>query len=424
MARELEPRNLAPTCTSISEASMKRIMFVDNERKTLDSLRASMVRPDSNWDMEFVDSGALALEEMDRRHYDVILTQMHMPAMDGRQLLEHVTARWPDIIRMAFADSTDMDEAIRLAAVAHQFVAKPCPPLVLKNIIERGLTLHQLLEQSKLREIVGRIRALPTLPKVYAKLRKMTGSESVTAKEIAVVIESDASVAARVLQLVNSAFFRLAQRITNIEQAVTYLGFKAIRNVTLSVEVFNQWPDNTGVGIDFNKLQTHVHAVATAASALTARTPIADDAMMAGLLHDIGYWILALEAPEDLKRATDLAASAGITLEAAEKQVIGATHAEIGAYLLGIWGLPYSVIEAVAYHHDPLRVEQSGFDVLAAVAISHALVPEDDTIAFAPGLTPDRKVDEAYLLTVKAPFDWKEASRRVVERRESHENMS
>jgi putative nucleotidyltransferase with HDIG domain len=394
---------------------MQRILFVDDEQKVLDSLRVSMDRPDLKWDPEFVTSGQLALEEMQRRHYDVIVTDMYMPEMDGRQLLEHVVARWPQTIRIVFADPADVEEAVRLIPVAHQYVGKPCPAPQLENVIARCLNLHLLLDQPKLRETVGRVRSLPTLPKVYAQLQRMVGSESVTVKEIAAVVEADAAVAARVLQLVNSAFFALAQRITNIQQAVSYLGFKAIRNVTLSAEVFNQWSGKKNSVMDLEKLQAHARAVATAAVSLTAKTPLADDALLAGLLHDIGYWILTQEAQDDLKSAADLSRRAGLTLEEAEKQVIGATHAEVGAYLLGIWGLPYAVIEAVAFHHNPLRVEQSGFDVLAAVAIAHSLVPEDETSAFGPGITPDRKVDEAYLLSVRAPFDWKEASGRVTQ---------
>jgi len=392
---------------------MQRILFVDDEPKVLDSLRSSLDRPDLKWDPEFVTSGQLAIEEMQRRHYDVIVTDMYMPEMDGRQLLGHVVARWPQMIRIVFADSVDMEEAVRLIPVAHQYVGKPCPTPQLENVITRCLNLQLLMNQPKLRAAVGRVRSLPTLPKVYSQLQRLVRSESTTVKEIAAVVESDAAVTARVLQLVNSAFFAVAQRITNIEQAVSYLGLKAIQNVTLSAEVFNKWPGKNNSVPDLEKLQAHARAVATACVALTAKTPLADDALLAGLLHDIGYWILTQEAQAELVSAAELSVRAGLTLEEAEKQVIGATHAEIGAYLLGIWGLPFAVIEAVAFHHNPLRVEQSGFDVLAAVAISHALVPEDDTSAFGPGITPDLKVDESYLHSVGAPFDWKEASRRV-----------
>jgi HD-like signal output (HDOD) protein len=242
-----------------------------------------------------------------------------------------------------------------------------------------------------------------------------------TLADVAKLVESDAALAARVLQLVNSAFFRLARRISNIEQAVSYLGFAAIRNLALSVEVFSSWPGSTCAGLDLDKLQMHVHATAVAANALTVKTAIADDTMLAGLLHDIGYWILAQECPDELGKAVDLALSARITLDAAETQIIGASHAEIGAYLLGIWGLPYPVVEAVAHHHHPERVIPTDFDVLAALIVGHSLTPMDDASTFGDGIPPDSKVDASYLVSVKAPFDWDEATRRVAERNRSDE---
>jgi HD-like signal output (HDOD) protein len=156
-----------------------------------------------------------------------------------------------------------------------------------------------------------------------------------TLADVAKLVGSDSALAARVLQIVNSAFFRLARRISNIEQAVSYLGFQSIRNLAMAVEIFSRWPGKTCAGLDLEKLQQHVHAVAAAANALACKTPISDDTLLAGLLHDIGYWVLAQECPQDLARAVQIATSQEIPMHAAEQQVIGASHAEIGAYLRG-----------------------------------------------------------------------------------------
>jgi len=239
--------------------------------------------------------------------------------------------------------------------------------------------------------------------------------------EVAQLVGTDPAIAARVLQIVNSAFFRLARRITKIEQAVSYLGFTVIRNVATSVEIFSQWPSNASGHLKQAKLQAHVRAVAAAASALTVQTSIANDTMLAGLLHDIGYWVLAQECSAELRASAELAAAARIPMHEAESRVIGASHAEIGAYLLGLWGLPYSVIEAVAHHHEPQRVSQSYFDVLAALAVAQSLVPADDASAFDFTVPADSRVDESYLISVKAPFDWSEAQRRVADTIQSAE---
>jgi HD-like signal output (HDOD) protein len=220
---------------------------------------------------------------------------------------------------------------------------------------------------------------------------------------------------------VNSAFFRLARRISNIEQAVSYLGFQAIRNLATTAEIFSQWRGGSCAGLDLERLQRHGQAVAAATGALTAGTPIADDALLAGLLHDIGYWVLAQECPQDLSAAVKLAAQEGIALHAAENRVFGASHAEIGAYLLGIWGLPYAVVEAVAHHHQPQRVVHTEFDVLGALVIGHALATGDETTVVPTARTPDPGIDASYLLAVHAPFDWDQAVRRVEAGRASSE---
>jgi putative nucleotidyltransferase with HDIG domain len=165
--------------------------------------------------------------------------------------------------------------------------------------------------------------------------------------------------------------------------------------------------------VDIDKLQSHVQRVAAAARVLAADTPQADDALLAGLLHDIGYWILANECPNELVQAVAMAVALKIPLHDAEARVIGASHAQIGAYLLGIWGLPYPVIEAVAYHHAPQSVPQAEFGPLAVICVAHSLLPVDDTEAFDAPLSPDPTVDAQFLASVNAPFDWADAQRRV-----------
>jgi putative nucleotidyltransferase with HDIG domain len=397
------------------EDRMKNILFVDDEQPVLDGLRSRLHRLHTKWSMEFVNSGAQAIERMQTRPYDVIVTDMRMPAMDGAKLLEIVSVRWPQAIRIVLSGYSELDQTARLVPLAHQYLSKPCQPQQLENVIDRCLLLHELLNQPRLREIVGRIRKLPSLPSIYVALQSIVRNDNVTLSEVAALVTADSALAARVLQIVNSAFFRLSRKISNIEQAVSYLGFQAIRNLALSVEIFSQWPAGACAGLDLKKLQQHAHTVAAAASAFTAKTPLADDAMLAGLLHDIGYWILAQECPDDLCNAVELAVSTQIPLHCAETRIIGASHAEIGAYLLGIWGLPYPVVEAVAHHHQPARVAHSSFDVLAAIVIGQSFARTNDESAFGTQVPPDLMIDENYLLAVQAPFDWTEATRRITE---------
>lgn len=394
----------------------KSILFVDDEAPVLNGLRVRLHRLRDKWDMHFATSGAQAVETLEGSHCDLVVTDMRMPGMDGAELLSIVRDRWPDTLRIVLSGYAELKQVVRLVPYAHQYYSKPCEAGQLENVIDRCLRLHELLCQPALRAVVGRVCKLPAMPQVYARLQSLLADDGTSVRDVAELIASDAAIAAKVLQLVNSAFFRLARRITNIEQAVAHLGFGAIRNLVISAEIFSRWPGrDTRCILSIDKLQSHVHQVAAVAHALSATNPQADDALLAGLLHDIGYWVLANECPDDLAEAVGTALADKIPLHEAETRVIGASHAQIGAYLLGIWGLPYPVIEAVAHHHTPESIPQSQLDPLGAVALAHALLPADDTEVFNAPLVPDSKVDATFLDTLNVPFDWAEAEHRAEE---------
>lgn len=402
---------------------MRRILFVDDETPVLEGLQLRLRPLRTKWEMTFVDSGVKALAELEKAAYDVIVSDMRMPAMDGAELLRIVSERRPQIVRIVLSGFSDLRQTIRLVPIAHQYLSKPCEPERLENTVERCLALQELLQEPRLRALVGRIRRLPALPSTFAKLQQTMAKESAGARDVAAIVAQDSVIAAKVLQMVNSAFFRLSRRITNIEQAVNYLGFTSVRNLVMSAEVFASWP-TTQVNpvLDVERLQNHARIVATIAQAFTTRTPLSDDALLAALLHDIGYWVLLQECPQELEQAVATAVAEGIPLHQAERQVIGSSHAEIGAYLLGIWGLPYPVVEAVANHHAPQRVGQSSFDVLTALAVAGALAPDDDSTTVTASVPRDSKVDSEYLAASGAPFDWPEAERRAAECLKTGEN--
>lgn len=393
---------------------MKRALFVDDEPALLDGLRGRLRGLRGHWEMVFVESGARAITEIEQRSFDVIVTDMRMPAMDGAQLLNIVSERWPQTIRIVLSGYAEEQQAAQLLPVAHQYLSKPCDAQQLENAINRCMPLHELLTEPRLRAVVGRIRQLPAMPRTYAALRSVVARADASASEVAKLISADPAIAARVLQVVNSAFFRLAKRITKIESAVTYLGFVAIRNIAMSVEVFSRWSQGTTpAGFDPERLQMQAQKVAGVARALTIGTPLADDALLAGLLHNIGYWVLLQECPREIEQALRIARERGIAMHAAEREVIGASHAEVGAYLLGIWGLPHSVIEAVAFQHTPQRIYQTQFDLLAALVTAEALTLADHSNAFGVTEKSEAVINDEYLRRLSAPFDWAEAQRRA-----------
>jgi HD-like signal output (HDOD) protein len=391
---------------------MKNIVFVDDERKVLEGLRASLYKHRNDWSMRFVESGKEAIAIFEEQQVDLIVSDVRMPSMDGGQLLRHVKQRWPSAMRILISSYPESVHAVRLTSLAHQYVARPCADRQLENIIERCFNLQDLLAKESLRQVVGRIGRLPAMPKTYGRLQAALAQPTVTAAEVADIVNVDPAIASKVLQITNSAFFRLPRPTARIKDAVTYLGFATIQSLVLSAEISSQWKtpkDLPEVGPD--QLQSHAEHAAMACKSLAGGQVSADDAWLAGLLHDIGYWILVEECPKELVEALELSRSQGLQLFECERRIIGASHAEIGAYLLGLWGLPYPIVEAVALHHTPAAIESQDYDLLGALAVSHALL--EPMAAHAVTGSKDLGVDANYLATLNAPFDWEEAKRRI-----------
>jgi HD-like signal output (HDOD) protein len=393
---------------------MRDIVFVDDERELLDGLRARLYKHRHDWNMQFLPSGDEAIAAFERQNVDLIVSDVRMPGMDGGQLLAVVKQRWPNTVRVIVSGYSDPVQAVRLTSLAHQYVAKPCDGQQLENIIERCFNLQDLLSQEPLRKVVGRIGKLPAMPKTYGRLQAALSQPSVTAAEIGDIVNADAAIASKVLQITNSAFFRLRKPMVRIKDAVTYLGFATVRNLVLSAEIFSQWKTPPGLSdVDPEHLQNHAQIAAAACKSLADGRVTKDDAWLAGLLHDIGYWIMIQECPSELAQALALSRSEHLPLFECEHRVIGATHAQIGAYLLGLWGLPYAIVEAVALHHTPTAVTSHGYDLLGALAVSHALLEPRSAHALGAAGEAAPNVDAAYLAALNTSFDWQEAGRRV-----------
>jgi HD-like signal output (HDOD) protein len=394
---------------------MKRILFVDDEAALLDGLRARLRCLRSSWEMVFVESGSRAITEIEHRPFDVVISDVRMPGMDGTQLLNTVAERWPQTWRIVLSGCAEEEKIAGLLAVAHQHLSKPCDAAQLETAIVRCFPLHELLQEPRLRALVGRVRRLPTIPRVYSQLRAAMSCEDTSVAQIADIVGTDPIIAAKVLQIANSSFFRPARRIARLDQAINYLGLATVRNLVMSVEIFADWHGATIPGLDADTLQAKALQLAASARSLASGHAFADEAMLAGLLHNIGYRVLTKECPEELLGAASLASQRGLPLHVAEREVIGASYAEIGAYLLGIWGLPHAVVEAVAFQHGPRRLHHAQFNVVGAVAIAYATLNAEPTAASGAG----ESMNDQLLQTLHAPYDWKEAQRLVSQAPES-----
>lgn len=369
---------------------MKRVLFVDDEARVLDGLRDLLRRQRHEWEMVFTLGGEAALRELEAQSFDVVVSDMRMPGIDGASLLGIVKERSPQTVRIVLSGQTELEAAVRVAPVAHQFLAKPCERDALRRAIERASLSQELLADDGVRRAATGAQALPSAPTLYTRLVDTLADPEASMEDIGALVESDIAMCAKVLQLVNSSFFGLGRRICSARQAVGYLGIAPLRALVLSAGAFRAFaPSQPIEGFCVDALERHSTLVARIAAELLPDRHQAAEAFTAGLLHDVGKLVLAAHQPDQLALLLARARELGQPLHVVEREHGGVTHAEIGAYLLNLWGLPHAIVEAVAHHHAPSRLESSDLDPVAAVHIANALVNAHEHDPAPEPLDPD-----------------------------------
>ncbi|MFZ0953969.1 MAG: response regulator [Candidatus Sulfotelmatobacter sp.] len=358
---------------------MKRILFVDDENKILDGIRRMMYAERKRWDMHFAVGGEAALRACEETSFDVVVSDMRMPGMDGATLLSHIRERYPGTARIILSGYSDGLLTSRVASIAHRFLAKPCDASELQSALARVFTLQEVLSVPEIRAVVATIGELPSLSSTYTSLRQAVNDPNSSVGQVAEIISHDLAMSAKVLQLVNSAFFGLAQKVTTVQNAATYLGMETLKNLALTSEVFRVFQSDSRIPQAVQEsIQSHAERTAAIAATLPIDPKTRDVTVVAALLHDIGSLILASKMPDVFCSARTLARERGCRAFEAELELLGTSHAEIGAYLLGLWGIPSLAVEAVAHHHHPTRIPHSGFDSSIAVYIADLLAHRQD----------------------------------------------
>ena len=334
----------------------KQVLFVDDDSMILQGLKRMLRGLRDEWDMTFVYSGSEALDKMANGVFDVIVTDMRMPEMNGAQLLNEVKKRHPHMVRVILSGQSDNDMIMKTLKSAHQYLAKPCDADALKSTISRAFALRDLLVQEGLKRLVSQMESLPSLPSLYTQIVELIQSPDGSIKQIGEVIAQDLAMTAKILQLVNSAFFGIPRHISNPAQAAGMLGLDTIKALVLTTGIFSKFEQKRFVHFGIETLWNHSIKTGAIAKKIadkeSADKHLSDNAFMAGLLHDVGKLVLMANVPDKYKAVIETIKEQNITLNQAEQSVFGTSHAEVGAYLAGLWGLPDAIVEAVAFHHQ------------------------------------------------------------------------
>ena len=377
----------------------KRILFVDDEENILNGLKRMLRSKNKEWDMSFVPGGQDALEISKEVCFDAVVTDLRMPGIDGLQVVKALRKQQPEIIRIILSGHSDEEMIMKLTGVAHQFLAKPCDGQILINVLNRTFELREFLNNKRLQSLVAGVKSLPSIPRVYQEIMSQLELPSSSLQDVGKIISQDPAMTAKILQLVNSAFFGLGGHISDTGEAATRLGLDVIKALVLSVGIFSQFDEKKvkDKAFSIDKLWRHSLKVAALAKRIAlaekVEKKVVDECFLAGLLHEIGVLILQYNYSDEYSECRSLSISQDIPLYQAEQEILGTTHAAVGAYLLGLWSLSDTVVEAVAFHHNPKFLQYTNLTVQASVYVADVV----EQNGYIDSMKPTAEGDEVTL---------------------------
>jgi len=318
---------------------------------------------------------------MSMKRFDAVVVNQVLASGSEPHFLERVREDHPSIVRILLHEQPTGDINLRSVGLAHQALAKPCDAEQICRAVQRAMRLTDLFLTREFHKQIASIESLPTPPATYQALVREFQTQEVSVDRVVEIMSKDLGLMSKLLQIVNSAFFGLASEVRDLKHAVTLLGLEQVRTLALASGVFNRF-EVDGIGFIMpDWLAEHGTAVGKRAKgvahALGLEETLCDSAMLAGLLHDTGKLIQLAFFREKFQWSIDHAVADDLPLHEAERAVVGVDHSRVGAHLLSLWGLPYPIVEAVAFHHDPMQAGDPSVGVLTAVHIADAITWEN-----------------------------------------------
>ncbi|HEV2456186.1 MAG TPA: response regulator [Verrucomicrobiae bacterium] len=359
---------------------MKRILFVEDDELLREAYQVMTENAAGGWKAATAQDAHEALELLKQSPFDVVASDMRMDGMSGTELLAEVSRLYPQTSRIIISGVADQAEAAEALKATHQFLSKPVEFKTLEGTLARIRALDEFLNSQRLKTLAARMGSIPSFPALYLEIMKAIEADDTPLDVIHDLMIKDPGLTAKVLQVANSAAMSPGQRIMDPLEAVQHLGVDTIRALALSAHVFANFTASQRINFPMNALWAHLMSCGSRARAIMevegAGSASADAAYTAGILHDIGKLMLADSLPAEFQEALARAATSGEPYCEIEMEVFGASHAALAAYLLGLWGLPAAIVEAVAFHHAPANSGHQEFSPLTAVHVANALEHE------------------------------------------------
>ncbi len=364
--------------TPLAESSSQRaILCIALSPEDTGAIREGFQDMADRWRWEFVSTVRQGLTAIEKSSFDAAIVDLQAPGIDAPGLFKTMMEASPTTLRLGLITPPERQAIQQVKAAVHQLLTKPCDPNVLKAVLARSFASQEFLTDENFKKLVGGIRALPVLPNIYTELMQELKSDDPSLERAGQIVAKDMGLSAKILTLVNSAFFGLGRPITHPSEAAMFLGTETLRALVLSLQVFSQFSQVRLKEFSVENLWKHSWTTGVLAKRLCefeeADRTTADEAFIAGLLHDLGKLVLAANQPTQLEEIIRQGRQKKITFWEQEYQMFNTSHAEIGGFLLSNWGLSTGVVEAVAFHHRPALARRQNFSALTAVHVANTI---------------------------------------------------
>ena len=348
-----------------------RILFVDSDATALRRIEVALAGDSHRWKFSLVTSAPAALNALSNHGFDLVVTELRLPGMDGAELLGKVQTMYPSVVRVMMAETPDAPKLDQVLTVAQRFIAKPYDVPTLLAMIDSVLGAWSRAEDPLVRTIVGRLSSLPATADTHRQLTRLMSDPECTVDQIATVVGQAPALAAKVLQVVNSAFFGLPFKVSSVSHAITYLGMTHVRGLVLLSQFFAGAEKSPTVsGFSASTLQNQALITARVARALAPAPRFRDDAFTAGLLHDIGVLALAVGMNARYSLVLRHAQRSQRPLAEVETSFLGISHDVVGAYLAELWGLPAVIADGILHHHRLQPISGQNSEIIECVRLA------------------------------------------------------
>lgn len=404
-----EPMNAHPASLDIddtmndTQANPRKILVVGSAVNILDALPKDLFGADVSFRVQMVNGISAATLALQRERFDILILSPgdgeSWTTFFGAMRVEH-----PHMARVVLAERGERERQVDALWATHYFLPRACDRRTLRSALHRVADLQLFLRSAGVESVLGRLDRLPSVNRVFSRLICEANRPDVAPSDLARIVETDVSLSARVLQIVNSSYFGLGMRIASIHQAVSYLGVTMMRSVAMAAQLQTLF-DTTPIALAAaTESQRHGLITGRLAAHLVEKRADADLALSAGLLHDIGKLALLCAVRSRMTPARS-------TSHAAADDVADVSHAALGGFLAHVWGLPDEICEIISFHHKPHRAGHSEITALTYVHVADAIVASE--LGGAP-----LELDMPYLTRIRATSrldEWTETARAFLD---------